>query len=76
MSKRSLYRDAVIGVAREHGAAIVDEGFTGKGHCYMTVELNGRRRNLFFPGSPSDVRGHKNLRSTARKVIAELRTIT
>lgn len=74
MGKRKLLSEEVIReVAEIFGARIVETGVTGGNHRFALVELNAKRRKLFYPSTPSDSqRGHLNLRSEIKRALGAM----
>lgn len=71
MSKARLAYETLHALAVELGVQIVEEGLGGR-HRFVVFEARGQRRKFFYPSTPSDVRGHLNMRCDARKLIRSL----
>jgi hypothetical protein len=74
MNKRSNDLAAIVySEAAAHGATIVETGATRSNHRFALLDLAGKRRKVFFAGSPSDCRAPMQVANDVRKVIRGMR---
>jgi hypothetical protein len=72
MNKRSDdLADVVRSEAAALGATIVETGITRSNHRFALLELRGKRRKIFFSGSPSSVRAPMQTAGDVRRVFRE-----
>jgi hypothetical protein len=70
--RRDPYMAAITAEVELHGASIVETKVTGGGHMCSVIELNGVRRKLFYPKTPSDHRGPMRAACDARNLIRKM----